>query len=156
MLDYVQHLRGSGPPALMDLCCGPGSITSMALSRFDSATVTAVDIDPWLVEMGRRTLGDDPRVCWVEADVRADGWAQSLPSAGYDAVLSSTALHWLHRDELVRVFDELARLVAPGGVFLNADHLPVGHARIATIAHDRKQAESSRKLAAPGAESWEQ
>jgi ubiquinone/menaquinone biosynthesis C-methylase UbiE len=155
MLDYVQDLRGSGPLALMDLCCGPGSITSMALSRFDS-TVTAVDIDPWLVEMGRRTLGDDPRVCWLEADVRADGWAQSLPSAGYDAVLSSTALHWLHRDELVQVFGELARLVAPGGVFLNADHLPVGHGRIATIAHDRKQAESSRKLAAPGAESWEQ
>jgi SAM-dependent methyltransferase len=156
MLDYVEHLRGPAPLALIDLCCGPGSITSMVLSRFASATVLACDIDPWLVEMGRRTLGGDPRVRWLEADVRADGWAQSLPSGGYDAVVSSTALHWLHRDELVRLFDELARLVAPGGVFLNADHLAVGHGRIATMTHDLKQAATNGHLAVPGSESWEQ
>jgi trans-aconitate methyltransferase len=95
--------------ALLDLCCGPGSITWLALSRFDAVTVTACDIDPWLVEMGRRTLGDDPRVRWLEADVRAAGWAQSLPTGGFNAVLSPTALHWLHRDELVRLFDELGQ-----------------------------------------------
>jgi trans-aconitate methyltransferase len=101
MLDYVEQLRGPGSLTLVDLCCGPGSITSAALSRFPSATVLACDIDPWLVEMGRRTVGGDSRVRWLEADLRAEGWADTLPSAGYDAVLSSTALHWLHRDELV-------------------------------------------------------
>ena len=156
MLDYVEQLRGPGPLTLVDLCCGPGSITSAALDRFPSARVLACDIDPWLVEMGRRTLGADPRVRWLEADLRIEGWADTLPSAGCDAVLSSTALHWLHRDELVRVYDRLATLVAPGGVFMNADHLPCGRGRIAAVTHERTRAQSSRKLEAPGAESWEQ
>jgi trans-aconitate methyltransferase len=155
MLDYVEQLRGSGPLALVDLCCGPGSITAAALRRFGSATVLACDIDPWLVEMGRQTLGADARVRWLEADLRTDDWARTLPNGGYDAILSSTALHWLQRDELVRLFDRLPALLAPGGLFLNADHLPVGRGRIATASHARKQQESDRKLAAPGAESWE-
>jgi trans-aconitate methyltransferase len=156
MLDYVEHFRGSGPLSLMDLCCGPGSITATARSRFPTVTVLACDIDPWLVEMGRRTLGRDPHVRWFEADVRADGWAETLESAGYDAILTSTALHWLHRDELVRLYDDLARLAAPGAVFLNADHLPVGHGRIATAARDVKQAASNRKPPVPGVETWGQ
>jgi SAM-dependent methyltransferase len=151
MLDYVEHLRGTGPLALVDLCCGPGSITAAALGRFPSATVLACDLDPWLVEMGRRTLGADPRVRWLETDLRAEGWADDV-GGGHDAILSSTALHWFHRDELVRLFERLASLLVPGGVFLNADHLPVRHGRIATASHDRKQLESARKLATPGAE----
>ena len=156
MLDYVEQFRGRGPLAIVDLCCGPGSITSAALSRFAAATVLACDIDPWLVEMGRRTVGADPRVNWLEADLRAEDWAAALPTAGYDAILTSTALHWLHRDELVRVYDRLATLLAPAGVFMNADHLPCGRGRIAAVSHERAQAQSSGKLGAPGAESWEQ
>ena len=156
MLDYVDQLRGGDPLALVDLCCGPGSITATALERFPSATIAACDIDPWLVEMGRRTVGPEPRVRWLEADLRAEGWTESLPRGAYDAVLTSTALHWLHRDELVRLFDRLAEVLAPGGLLLNADHLPVGRGRIAAASHERKQLESSAKLAEPGPESWEQ
>jgi trans-aconitate methyltransferase len=156
MLDYVARLRDGDSPALIDLCCGPGSITAAALARFEKATVVACDIDPWLVEMGRRTIGPDPRVRWLEADLRREGWTESLPRGGYDAVLTSTALHWLHRDELVRLFDRVAEALAPGGVFVNADHLPVGRGRIAATSHARKQEQSEEKLAEPGAESWEQ
>jgi SAM-dependent methyltransferase len=155
MLDYVEHLRGRGPLALIDLCCGPGSIAAAALTRFDTATVLACDIDPWLIEMGRRTLGSDPRVEWLEADLRTNDWTEGLTPGGYDAVLTSTALHWLHRDELVRLYDQLAGLLAPGGLLLNADHQPVGRARIAAASHERKQREADAELAEPGAESWE-
>jgi trans-aconitate methyltransferase len=156
MLDYVAQLRGSGPLTLIDLCCGPGSISAAVLARFEKATIVACDIDPWLVEMGRHTVGIDPRITWLEADLRTDGWAERLSHAAYDAVLTSTALHWLQRDELVRLFERLAGVLAPGGLLVNADHLPVGRGRIATASHARKQLETSTKLAEPGAESWEQ
>jgi trans-aconitate methyltransferase len=156
MLDYVEQLRGADPLTVIDLCCGPGSITAASLARFPAATIVACDMDPWLVEMGRQTIGVDPRVRWVEADLRQDGWITGVPEMGYDAVLSSTALHWFQPDELVRLFDALATLLAPGGVFLNADHLPVGRGRIAATSHERSQAESGGKLAEAGAESWEQ
>ena len=40
--------------------------------------------------------------------------------------MSSTALHWLPAEALSRLYRDLAQLLPPGGVFLNADHLPYG------------------------------
>lgn len=41
-------------------------------------------------------------------------------------VLSTTSLHWLWPDTLDRVYQDLARLLRPGGLFLNGDHLSYG------------------------------
>jgi SAM-dependent methyltransferase len=40
-----------------------------------------------------------------------------------DAVLTSTALHWLSPAQLLDVYTRAGRLLAPGGILLNADHL---------------------------------
>ena len=48
-------------------------------------------------------------------------WNQAL-SGPFDAVVSSTALHWLHADVLSRLYFDLAAMIAPGGIFLNGDH----------------------------------
>lgn len=37
--------------------------------------------------------------------------------------MSTTALHWLTRDELGNTYAEIARLLRPGGVLVNGDHL---------------------------------
>ncbi|WP_366521110.1 class I SAM-dependent methyltransferase [Lapillicoccus sp.] len=50
------------------------------------------------------------------------------PASQFDAVLSSTALHWLPAEALSGLYRDLAQLLRPGGVFLNADHLPYGPA----------------------------
>ena len=126
MFDLVERQRGGRPLRLLDLCCGCGSISARALRRFPAATVLAVDLDPLLLEMGRRTLGADGPVEWREADLRRDDWAADLAPGSFDAVLTATALHWFQADALVRLFGTLAPLLADGGLFLNADHLPTG------------------------------
>jgi trans-aconitate methyltransferase len=132
MLDAVDRVLTDQPPRLLDLCCGNGAISRRALSRWPAATITAVDMDPLHLELGRRTLGD--QVEWRDTDIRQDGWDDGLTPAGFDAVLSSTAIHWLRRPDVVSLYGRIARLLRPGGLFINADHLPVDEPLVAKLS----------------------
>jgi SAM-dependent methyltransferase len=92
--------------------------------RFPQAQVTLVDVDPALLAIAQGVLGDDPRAQIVRADLADPGWAESLPIAGHDAVVTANSLHWLDEATLRRVYADLALLVRPGGVVCNADPMP--------------------------------
>lgn len=123
MLDAVAGLL---PPSFvaLDLACGPGSLSRRLLARFPAARVVAVDIDPVLVTIGRHVLGTaDGRLRWVETDLASPNWVAALAEPHLDAVLTTTALHWLEPEPLARLYGDLARLLRPGGILLNGDHL---------------------------------
>jgi len=157
MFDAVDVLLGERFVAL-DLGCGPGSLSQRLLARFPAARVVALDHDPVTLAIGRGALGDaGGRLRWVEADLNAPDWSSHLGETTFDAVLSTTALHWLRPGVLVAVYRRLAELLRPGGLFLDGDHLPYppARARIARLAETVKQRRRERALAAPGVESWE-
>jgi SAM-dependent methyltransferase len=122
MLDMVEALVGTAPRVL-DLACGTGSITARLLARFPEATGTGVDLDPALIAIARGTFEGDDRVSFVEADLKDPDWPARLPYETYDAVLTATALHWLHSEPLAVLYGQVAELVRAGGVFMNADHM---------------------------------
>jgi SAM-dependent methyltransferase len=125
MLEMVAETLGDAPGLVLDLACGPGSISRRVMERFPTAAVVALDADPLLLEIGRRTLGDGSRrLQWVHADLRTTDWADRLRLfAPFDAMLTATALHWLSAGDLVQVYRHLGDLMRPGGVFCNAEHL---------------------------------
>jgi hypothetical protein len=47
--------------------------------------------------------------------------------AFFHAVVSATALHWLSPDQLSALYTQIAGLLHPGGIFLNADHVGSEH-----------------------------
>ncbi|MER5300807.1 class I SAM-dependent methyltransferase [Streptomyces lasiicapitis] len=123
MLDMVEALVGP-EPRVLDLACGTGSITDRLLKRFPKATSTGVDLDPALLAIAEGTFAGDDRVTFVTADLKDPDWTSQLPHDSYDAVLTATALHWLFSEPLAALYDQLAGIVADGGVFMNADHMP--------------------------------
>jgi len=157
MLELVAEIVGPEPGTILDLACGPGSISRRVLERFPNARVVALDADPFLLEMGRQTLGDgNGRLHWAQADLRGPDWASAVqPFAPFDAVLTSTALHWLAAGDLVRVYRSLGELVRPGGAFFNAEHLALAppSGRLGTIAQRVRSrlAEGDRR----NGESWD-
>ncbi|WP_432191515.1 class I SAM-dependent methyltransferase [Streptomyces sp. bgisy027] len=122
MLDLIEALVGPAPRVL-DLACGTGSITARLLARFPEATSTGVDLDPALLAIAEGTFAGDERVSFVTADLKDPHWTARLPYDSYDAVLTATALHWLHREPLAALYARVAGLVRDGGVFMNADHM---------------------------------
>lgn len=123
MLDFVSETVGTNFVAI-DLACGPGSISRRLLRRFPKARSVGVDYDPILLHIGKSTLGDvQGRLTWVEADLKAGGWLEKLPFKEFDAVLSTTALHWIPRDDLARLYGDIGKILRVGGVFINGDYM---------------------------------
>ena len=181
MLDHVEQLAGP-PDQVLDLACGPGSITRRVLDRFPAAQVVAVDVDPLLLDLARDAFAGDRRVRvlrrqladpnWtdgltdvadgVESDdprsgvVEADGMGSSAGAGRrFDAVLTATAMHWLPAPVLAQVYAGVARVLRPGGVFANADHIPIAEPVLraaAAVLHKRHL----RDAFAAGAESCDQ
>lgn len=132
MLDVLELLLPA-PFLALDLACGPGAISQRLLVRFPQARCVALDVDPVLLALGQGVLGDyGGRLRWVDADLRHDTWVDQIGDRSFDAVLSTTALHWLRDEPLARVYAQAAGLLRPGGVLLNGDHMRFG-AQLPTI-----------------------
>jgi hypothetical protein len=63
----------------------------------------------------------------MQADLRDPSWAEDIPHP-IDVVLSATALHWLLPESLAALYRQIAGMLRPGGLFLNADHMGSEHA----------------------------
>ncbi|HEX6393624.1 MAG TPA: class I SAM-dependent methyltransferase [Acidimicrobiales bacterium] len=122
---YLTALVCVAPPdralRVLDLACGPGSLTKRILAVRADAEIVAVDLDPALLAIYRSL---NPEVLVVEADLRRSGWSEAA-GGEFDAVVTATALHWLSGPEVRRLYAELFRKLRSGGVFLNADHAPL-------------------------------
>ena len=159
MLDVLDVLL---PPdfVAVDLGCGPGSLSRRLLDRFPRARCLAVDLDPVLRTMGQRVHGTwDGRLRWVDADLRDADWPRRLETGSVDAVLSTTALHWLAADELTRVYRQLGALVREGGVVLNGDTIRFGPSlptlrRVAAVLEERTRRRSHEEQAIEDWERW--
>jgi SAM-dependent methyltransferase len=158
MFDALEAVVGSGRMTVLDVGCGPGSLSVRLLGRFPEATVVGVDVDPLLLMLARGAHGDQPRLRFASADLRDPGWIDRLDLDGpVDAALSTTALHWLSLPSLERLYGHLARLLRPGGVFLDGDHCRFpgqpGIEKAAALVAEGARARRLRDT--EDAESWE-
>jgi trans-aconitate methyltransferase len=125
LLDVVEAMAGTAP-TVVDLACGPGTITCRLLDRLPQARSIAVDVDPVLLAIASASFVDDDRVqVVVRADERDPGWLDALPDSPVDGVLTATALHWLPQDTVRRVYGDLAGLVRRGGVVAHSEQTPL-------------------------------
>jgi ubiquinone/menaquinone biosynthesis C-methylase UbiE len=156
MLDVLEVMLPADFTAI-DLASGPGSLSKRLLARFPHAQCVAVDIDPVLLTLGRGALGDmQGRLRWIEGDLRDVGWIAQLGQEQVDAVLSTTALHWLPVESLIQLYGRLGQLIRPGGIVLNGDHFTFGphmptFAKVVRTMREHKEASA---FSSGGLENW--
>jgi len=125
MLDVVEVLTTEvDVPCVLDLAGGTGSITRRLLRRFPRASSVVLDVDPALLAIATGTFDGDARVRVREADLATPAWVDGFDAGSFDAVLTATALHWLPADRVGEIYAEAHSLLRPGGVLVNADHMP--------------------------------
>ena len=139
---------------VLDLGCGTGSLMQPFLEAFPDAEVYGIDFDPVLLPLAQQRLRNyGARSRLILADLRSEGWQAQVPSA-FDAVISATALHWLTEAELASLYRQLAGLLRPGGLFVNADHVASRHPRIQKF-WERRREEMRRAEAKQDGEDWD-
>ncbi|MFD7324096.1 class I SAM-dependent methyltransferase [Streptomyces sp. NPDC059875] len=151
--DVVAHACGrSHRPVITDLGCGPGSLAARLADRLPHARVLGVDHDPFLLALGRAVHG--ATVAFVDARIGQGPWTGAVSGDGpLDAVVSTTALHYLPADELATVYEQVHDLLRPGGVLVNADHLFQDDAPVRELAAAVGRGQAARRAERP-AEDW--
>lgn len=143
VIDVVRAATGGGPARVVDLGCGPGSLSRRLAEGLPEVQVVGVDADPLLLGLGRANT--NPRVRLIEANLANPGWADATGLPGpWDAAVSSTALHWLEPADLGQLYRTLAENLRYGGVFVNADHMGLGQPGLDALADAVREARTRR------------
>jgi SAM-dependent methyltransferase len=104
---------------VLDVAAGNGNFALAAAAR--GAIVTATDLTPRMVELGRARTADVRAIEWSEAD------AEQLPFAdgSCDVVASVFGAQFAPRPQLVA--SEMFRVAKPGGLVAMANYSPGGY-----------------------------
>ena len=157
VIDIVEQVLERPDPLVVDLGIGPGSLAHRLLDRIPQAQVVGVDADPLLIGLGT-TARPHPHIRTVLTDLREPGWFEELAlDRAPDAYVSSTALHWMNRTPLKALLHRCGATIAPGGVFVDADHLYEGDAgpRLDEVARALTARRAQRRGSRTG-EDWQQ
>ncbi len=141
---------------VVDLACGPGSFSKRLLERFPAVNVTAIDLDPLLLALAKEALSEyQDRIQFFSGDIAA-AECFSVITGKPQAVVSSTAIHWLLPEQQVALYRNISNLLDEGGLFMNADHQRFDnrHPRQKQIAQ-RHDEDTQRNAWTAGVQDWD-
>ncbi len=124
MLDAIAQCIPSNAQRILDLGCGTGGLSIRVLRRCPSAQVVAVDYSPRMIEFAKGKLeaaGYGRQWTGIQGDF--GDWANHQLSIedGFDACVSSLAIHHLSDEMKLKLFTRIRESLNSGGVFWNAD-----------------------------------
>jgi trans-aconitate 2-methyltransferase len=107
--DLVSRIRPDRPARIVDLGCGPGTLTQTLLFRWPQATVLGVDSSAEMIAAAQSLVSD--RLEFEARDLR--DWIDDTPAGSVDVIVSNATLQWLpdQLDLLPRIVERLR----PGG-----------------------------------------
>lgn len=110
---------------LLDLGAGNGFLTHAVLSRYPEAHATLVDFsEPMLKEAMKGFASGEANVEIIMADFAFPEWQDRVREhSPFDAVISGYAIHHQPEERKRELFAEIFGLLAPGGIFVNMDHV---------------------------------
>lgn len=121
----IRLIRETQPSveSILDLGCGTGSLMLAVLEAFPKVEVVGIDFDPTLLWLAKARLADfTNRSRVILTDLRDASWMK-LVKTPFDAVVSAAALHWFSAARLAVLYKQIAQIMRPSRIFLNADHV---------------------------------
>ena len=124
---FVAELSGINNPKLLDVGSGPGFLAEHVLRSSDVGSYHLFDFSPHMLELSRVRLRDfGERAVFHQGSFLDERWWQSLP-APFDAIVSMQAIHEARDGSRIpKIYEELRRLLRPGGLVLIADEVNEG------------------------------
>lgn len=108
--DLLTRVAAEHPAYVVDLGCGPGTLTRDLCRRWPGAAVEGIDSSPDMIEVALAGSVDDPvgSPTFTRADLRSWTSARQV-----DVLVSNATLQWV--PDHLAVLDRLVGLLAPDG-----------------------------------------
>jgi len=138
-LDVMVRLLAAARPIrrFLDIGCGDGVLSAAILERFPGAEGVLIDFSGPMIDAARERFASNPAAIHpLTVDYAAPSWVERVASwSPFDAIVSGFSIHH-QRDERKReIYAEIHGLLAPGGVFVNVEHVSSPTAWIESV-HD--------------------
>lgn len=105
-LDLLAHIPDKGQRKIVDLGCGPGTVTAYLTKRWPEADVLGLDSS---AEMLAKASTAAPKARFQVADI-----SEWKPKSPVDLIYTNAALHWL--PDHATLFPALFAHLKPGGI----------------------------------------
>ncbi len=103
---------------VLDIGCGTATLTILIKKIHPDADVIGLDGDPKILEIARSKVEKEGLTIALDKGM---SFELPYPDGSFDRVVSSLVFHHLTRENKVRTFDEIFRVLKPGGELHAAD-----------------------------------
>ena len=116
----LELLDGKSVTRVLDLGTGDGNLLALVLAAHPGASGVGLDFGDEMLRRAQERFAGDDRV-----EIRRHDLSQPLPTDldGFDAIVSSFAIHHLDPPRVGELYGEIRGRLRPGGVFANAEHV---------------------------------
>jgi tRNA (cmo5U34)-methyltransferase len=105
-------------PRVLDLGAGTGLLSAAIVRTLPGARLHLLDSSPEMLDRARARFDGRADVAFTEQEMTAP-----LPPGQFDAVVSALAIHHLEHGAKRDLFARIRAVLAPGGVFANAEQV---------------------------------
>ena len=124
VIEKTVRLWCDSPSSILDLGCGDGILGRFLLTIFPSARGVFADFSEPMLDAARKNVRDKPKASVVKADFASSQWINVVSSyQPFDIVVSGFAIHHQPDERKKALYHEIYNLLAPGGIFLNLEHV---------------------------------
>ncbi|MBC8170785.1 MAG: class I SAM-dependent methyltransferase, partial [Anaerolineae bacterium] len=123
MLRVINKARATGGVRnFLDLGCGDGILGQAILAKYPEAQGIFADFSEPMLDAARAKLGNQH--VYLQSDYATPAWLDGMQQyAPFDVIVSGFSIHHQPDERKREVYQEIYDLLAPGGVFLNLEHV---------------------------------
>lgn len=110
------------PKKIMDLGCGNGFLAEILLKSFPDAEAILIDHSQPMIIAAREYMNEYKDRCAIFHDDLAHSITKYAEPGSIDCIVSGFAIHHLPNEQKKMLYEDIYRLLADGGVFINIEH----------------------------------
>jgi ubiquinone/menaquinone biosynthesis C-methylase UbiE len=124
VIRFLAQLNNPNVTTFLDLGCGDGILGQSLLDQFPDAVGVFADFSRPMLDAAEKRLGGNEQAIFIESDYGQTEWlSQMTPYAPFDLIVSGFSIHHQPDERKKTLYAELYNLLAPGGLFLNLEHV---------------------------------